>query len=89
MSQWKPWSVAWSRRSQHDLRRLQRQVADRMIRAVERHAGTGQGDIAKLEGSGNTYRLRVGEWRVRLRYDDDAHALKIISVLPRGRAYRD
>ena len=47
------WAVAWSRTSRHDLRRLQRQVADRVIRAVERHAGTGQGDVAKLEGPGN------------------------------------
>ena len=84
-----PWSVVWSRRSQHVLRRLQRQIAARMIEAVERHAGTGQGDIAKLAGMENQYRLRVGEWRVRLRYDDDAHAIEIISVLPRGRAYRD
>ena len=60
-----------------------------MIRAVERHAETGQGGIVKLEGPGNAYRLRVGEWRVRLRYDDEAHAIEIVSVLPRGRAYRD
>jgi len=86
---WRPWSVIWSRRSQHDLRRLQRQVAGRVIVAVERYASTGQGDIAKLEAAGDAYRLRVGEWRVRLRYDDGAHAIEIISVLPRGRAYRD
>jgi len=86
---WQPWSVVWSRRSQHDLRRLQRQVAGRVIVAVERHAETGLGDIAKLEGAGNAYRLRVGEWRVRLRYDDEAHAIEIISILPRGRAYRE
>lgn len=89
MSPWQLWSVVWSRRSQHDLRRLQRQVADRVIRAVERHAETGHGDLAKLEVSANAYRLRVGEWRVRLRYDDEAHAIEIISVLPRGRAYRN
>jgi mRNA interferase RelE/StbE len=89
VTEWEPWSIVWSRRSQRDLRRLQRQVADRVIRAVERHAGTGQGDIGKLEGVGNAYRLRVGEWRVRLRYDDEAHAIEIISILPRGRAYRD
>jgi mRNA interferase RelE/StbE len=86
---WEAWSVVWSRRSQHDLRRLQRQVAVRTIEAVERHAETGQGDIVKLAGMENQYRLRVGEWRVRLRYDDDAHAIEVISVLPRGRAYRD
>lgn len=86
---WQSWSVVWSRRSQHDLRQVQRQVAGRVIAAVERHAETGLGDIAKLDGPGNAYRLRVGEWRVRLRYDDDAHAIEIISVLPRGRAYRN
>jgi mRNA-degrading endonuclease RelE of RelBE toxin-antitoxin system len=56
---------------------------------MERHARTGQGDISKLEAAGNAYRLRIREWRVRIRYDDEAHAIEIISVLPRGRAYRD
>ena len=89
MTHWEPWSIVWSRRSRQDLRRLQPQIADRVIQAMERHARTGQGDISKLEAAGNAYRLRIREWRVRIRYDDEAHAIEIISVLPRGRAYRD
>jgi mRNA interferase RelE/StbE len=47
------------------------------------------GDIRKLQGSDNEWRLRVGEWRVRFAPDNDRREIVILRVLPRGRAYRD
>ncbi|MGI8856207.1 MAG: type II toxin-antitoxin system RelE family toxin [Thermomicrobiales bacterium] len=47
------------------------------------------GDIRKLQGSANEWRLRVGDWRIRFAPDDSRHEIIILRVLPRGRAYRD
>jgi len=33
--------------------------------------------------------LRVGDWRVRYRYDPDPGTVTVVRVLPRGRAFRD
>ena len=46
------------------------------------------GDVVKLSGR-EEWRLRVGDWRVRLRLDRDQLAVVVLRVLPRGRAYRD
>jgi mRNA-degrading endonuclease RelE of RelBE toxin-antitoxin system len=35
------------------------------------------------------WRLRVGDWRVRFDRDDEAQAIVVLRVLPRGRAYRE
>jgi hypothetical protein len=66
---------------------LQPQTADQIIRAIERYALTGIGDVTRLQGTGREYRLRVREWRIRFADDPEHHRLIILRVLPRGRAY--
>ena len=84
------WTVIWSTQARHDLRRLDRQVAARVERAVQRLAETEQGDVTRLKGEvPPQWRLRVGDWRVRFRFDRDIGAILVQRVLPRGRAYRD
>lgn len=84
------WTIDWTDRARHDLRRLDRQVAERVIRAVERFAQTEHGDVTRLEHVITPeWRLRVGDWRVRFQYDYDARTIHVLRVLPRGRAYRD
>jgi mRNA-degrading endonuclease RelE of RelBE toxin-antitoxin system len=76
--------------AQHDLRHLDRQVAARVQRAVEWLAETEQGDVVRLKGEvPPQWRLRVGDWRVRFRFDRNAGAILVQRVLPRGRAYRE
>ena len=85
-----------------DLNRLDRQVAQRVVRAVRRYAETGQGNIVRLRGSEDEFRLRVGDWRVRFidfsttraaeppgEGEVQVRIIEIQRVLPRGRAYRD
>ncbi|MBI3974251.1 MAG: type II toxin-antitoxin system RelE/ParE family toxin [Chloroflexi bacterium] len=83
------WEIVWTRPAVSDLRRLDRQVAERIRQAVRQFAVTGRGDVRKLQGSQAEWRLRVGDWRVRFVYDYEAAVLRIVRVLPRGRAYRD
>lgn len=70
------------------MRRLDRQMMSRVHEAVLRFAETGQGNVVKLQGSDTEWRLRVGDWRVRFVYDYQSTIIRIVRVLPRGRAYR-
>jgi mRNA interferase RelE/StbE len=43
----------------------------------------------KLQGQeGPGWRVRVGEYRILYRIDDDAHVVSIYRIRPRGSAYR-
>jgi mRNA interferase RelE/StbE len=82
-----PWRVLYTSRARRDLRRLDRQVAKRMILAIERLADDDpRSDIRKLSGA-DEYRLRVGGWRVRFKRDEAKLEIAVLRVLPRGRAY--
>ncbi len=84
------WTIEWTDRARRDLRRLDRQVAQRVIRAVERLAETEQGDVRRLENvRPPEWRLRVGDWRVRFAFDYATRTIQVLRVLPRGPAYRD
>jgi mRNA interferase RelE/StbE len=81
------WSYVVTPPARRDLRRLDPPVKRRIVAALDRfvtdpHAG----DIRKLS-IGPEWRLRVGEWRVRFEFDDDALLVVVTRALPRGRAY--
>lgn len=75
--------------ARRDFKRLDRDVADRILRAVMLLAETGQGDILALQGRHQgKYRLRVGDWRVLFERGGADLPLRVLRVLPRGEAYR-
>jgi mRNA interferase RelE/StbE len=82
------WTVVLTGSARRDVRRRDPPVASRILDALARFADTGQGDITRLQGSTDEWRLRVGDWRVRFRYDLPTHTLKVLHILPRGQAYR-
>lgn len=47
------------------------------------------GDVVRLAGIDDEWRLRVGDWRVRFTRDLETGVIQVLRVLPRGRAYRD
>lgn len=75
--------------ARRDLRRLSAAVATRILQAITRFAETEYGDVVRLRGTDDEYRLRVGDWRVRFQIGDSSEVMEIMRVLPRGRAYRD
>ncbi len=99
-----PWEIVWSREARTDLDRVPRQLQRRVVAALERYAGTGYGDVVRLEGT-DQLRLRVGQWRVRFRtrietrpvedeQDERARArevrvIEVLVVRSRGSAYRN
>jgi mRNA interferase RelE/StbE len=82
------WTVVLTGSARRDLRRLDRPVAVRIVEALERLATTGQGDVQRLRGTTDEWRLRVGDWRVRFRYDTAADTIEVLHIHPRGGAYR-
>ena len=80
--------VVLTDRARRDLRSLDRPVAVRVIRAINRYAETGNGDVISLRGREAEWRLRVGRWRVLFTIDEAEGSLLVLHVLPRSRAYR-
>jgi mRNA-degrading endonuclease RelE of RelBE toxin-antitoxin system len=59
----------------------------RILIALTSYARTGEGDVKALEGKlTGTYRLRVGDWRVRFKRKDQG-IVHILAVENRGQAY--
>lgn len=83
------WKVELTRPAQRDLRRLDPQIERRVRAALRRlEADPRAGDVRKLSGSSDQWRLRVGDWRVRFTRDESRKLISVLRVLPRGRAYR-
>lgn len=58
----------WSSVARAQLRHIERQTAMRILTGLTRYGETGDGDIKALEGRfSGTHRLRIGDWRIRLR----------------------
>ena len=76
-------------RAERDLRQLATRDQERVRQAID---GLQQrppiGDIRKLQGT-DEWRLRVGDLRVRFELADGGQVIRILRVLPRGRAYRN
>ena len=85
-----PGRWVFSGRARRDFKRLdspvQRRIADALDRLTDEQP---TGDIVKLAGSDDEWRLRVGDWRVRFTRDRERRVVQVLRVLPRGRAYRD
>jgi mRNA interferase RelE/StbE len=81
------WRLVYTRLADRDLRRLDKAVYRRVIEALERMVEDPAGaDLRRLKGTAE-WRLRVGDWRVRLELDWRERTIVVVRVLPRGRAY--
>lgn len=70
------------------MRRLDRQIAKRIRDRVLRFAETGQADIKRLQGHEQEWRLRVGDWRVRLTFDVHGGTMNVLRIHHRSEGYR-
>lgn len=66
-----------------DLRKIDRDTA---LHILTRYAETGAGDVKTLHGEPGVLRLRIGDWRVRLKHREESIAL--LGVAHRSEAYR-
>ena len=75
--------IIYTKRAMKNIKSIDARVKDRVRAGIEKIPF---GDIKKLQGYSNFYRLRIGDYRVIYEIVDD----KIIvdAVLPRGEAYK-
>ena len=86
----RPWRILIDEVVHKELKRLTPKDQARIRAAIDALSdGLGTGDIKKLRGRENEWRLRVGSWRVIFSPDFAARLIFILHVHPRGRAYRD
>lgn len=76
----------WSARVLRDLALLDRRTRERILRAGERFAETGRGDVRRVKGTGE-FALRVGDWRLFFG-PPTTEVVYYTAVRPRGGAYR-
>ena len=76
------WRVEWAKEAVKDTRRLDRPTRKRILRAVERLAEMGQGDLIRLRKPLAGHRLRVF-----LQSDIASKRILVRQVRPRGSAY--
>jgi mRNA-degrading endonuclease RelE of RelBE toxin-antitoxin system len=69
-----------------DLAGQDRRQARRILEAVRQYATTGTGDIKKLQGQRDEWRLRVGDWRVI--FSLRSGEIIVLDILNRRDAYR-
>ena len=72
--------------ARQELRAIEQPQALSILRAVASYLSTGMGDVEKLEGVENQFRLRVGDYRVIFRREPDS--INILHVRHRREAYR-
>ncbi len=81
--------VLLSPRAQKDYAALEKEIQDRIKRALkELAAGSKQLDIKKLKGVGDRedlFRLRVGDYRIT--YFSEPDIIKVIRIDHRGKGY--
>ncbi len=83
------WQVIITRKAERTLKRLPQDVVRRLSAAIDaladdpRHAGS-----QKLVGFDDLYRIRVGDWRIIYTIEDDKLLVLVLTVAPRGQAYK-
>lgn len=82
------YSIQWTREATRDIKRLDATLRKRIVRAVEELADHPRPPgCKKLIGYVDTWRIRVGDWRILYRIDDKVLLVMILRVRPRGGAY--
>lgn len=83
------WTIILDRQPQKVIRRLPRDLLQRIDRAILALAEDPYpSGCKKLKGHDNLYRLRVGDWRISYAVEENRLIILVIEVAPRGRAYR-
>lgn len=84
------YEILFERQPERLLRRLPRDLATRVDRAILALAEEPQpSGCRRLRGYHNLYRIRVGDWRISYAIEDDQLVVLIIEISPRGDAYRN
>ena len=76
-------NIIYTKKARKNIKALDIRVKERVKEGIEKIPF---GDIKKLQGYSNLYRLRIGDYRVIYQTENDT--IIIDAVLPRGEAYK-
>jgi len=77
-------NISYCKQAAKALERLDSLTKQRIRKAINKLP---DGDVKRLKGYTNLYRLRIGSWRVL--FTMIANAIVVEDVLPRGDAYKE
>ncbi len=80
-------AIVWSPEARADLRAIDREIALRILHAIDNYLSVGAGDVKKLQPPRQEFRLRVGDYRV-LFLAVEKFTIEILRVLHRKEVYR-
>lgn len=72
-----------SKTAEKNLRKMDRNMRDRILDGIKKIP---KGDIKKLKGFNNDYRLRIGDYRIL--FTKIGNVINVIGIAPRGEAYK-
>jgi len=86
----KRYTLAWRPAARKDLKRLDRQVAARVLRALAELVNEPRPPgVTRLTGPDGLWRIRIGDYRVVYTIEDDRLVITVVHVATRGQVYRD
>lgn len=71
------------------LKFIQKQPKPQRIRIMQAIQALPSGDVKKLKGDNELYRLRVGDYRVVYKIDDGLLLITVVNAGNRGQIYRE
>jgi mRNA interferase RelE/StbE len=77
-------NITYYKQAVKTLERMDAATKQRIKQGIE---GIPKGDIKKLQGHTELYRLRVGDWRIVFSYPDNETVL-VEKISPRGEIYK-
>jgi mRNA interferase RelE/StbE len=89
MNEFPQWKVIVSRKAERSLRRLPKDLLQRLRQAIDGLATNPRPTGYKKLAGSDFYRIRVGDWRIIYTIEDDQLIVLIVTISPRGSAYRD
>ncbi len=84
------YEVKFTKSARKLFRKLSQELQDRIQHKIDDLAIEPRPDgVKKLQGKENSYRIRVGDYRVIYDILDDVLLVKIVNVGHRGKVYKD
>lgn len=81
-------TLRFTTRALRDLKRLDAPTRLRILGRINRYIEEPPTKAVRLRGRGDTFRIRVGDWRVLFLYESSGKIVEIQRVLHRSEAYR-
>lgn len=78
------YNISYEKKCLKYFKKLDKNTQIRILKAINQLP---LGDVKRLQGNTENYRLRVGSYRIVFSKDDEKFIILVIEILPRGEVY--